>query len=161
MSDLRSKIIRLAHQNPELRPHLLPLVTRTAASSVLQRVAELLPYDYTSLLVGVSTGLKTPSGMDQYDNIRVQIPEKVDASDLENLMMSAQKKHPKSKTVKLYGLAPGLKTDALALWTAGRGFGVPDYVWEASNLSKTTRREVAGWVNGRGKNPAISLDSNL
>jgi hypothetical protein len=30
MSDLRSKIIRLAHQNPELRPHLLPLVTKTA-----------------------------------------------------------------------------------------------------------------------------------
>jgi hypothetical protein len=33
MSDqaLRSKLIRLAHQNPELRPHLLPLVTKTAA----------------------------------------------------------------------------------------------------------------------------------
>lgn len=26
MSDLRSKVIRLAHQNPELRPHLLPLL---------------------------------------------------------------------------------------------------------------------------------------
>lgn len=33
MSDLRSKVIRLAHQNPELRPHLLPLLQdgRTAA----------------------------------------------------------------------------------------------------------------------------------
>jgi hypothetical protein len=28
---LRSKVIRLAHANPALRPHLLPLVTRTAA----------------------------------------------------------------------------------------------------------------------------------
>lgn len=28
MSDLRSKIIRLAHQNPEMRPHLLPLVKK-------------------------------------------------------------------------------------------------------------------------------------
>jgi len=27
MSTLRSKIIRLAHQKPELRPHLLPLVS--------------------------------------------------------------------------------------------------------------------------------------
>lgn len=33
MSDqaLRSKIIRLAHTNPELRSHLLPLITKTAA----------------------------------------------------------------------------------------------------------------------------------
>lgn len=32
MSDnLRSKVIRLAHTNPSLRPHLLPLLTRTAA----------------------------------------------------------------------------------------------------------------------------------
>lgn len=33
MSDqaLRSKIIRLAHTNPALRPHLLPLITKTAA----------------------------------------------------------------------------------------------------------------------------------
>lgn len=34
MSDLRSRLIRLAHTNPELRPHLLPLVAdvgRTAA----------------------------------------------------------------------------------------------------------------------------------
>lgn len=30
MSDLRSKIIRLAHQRPELRAQLLPLVTKTA-----------------------------------------------------------------------------------------------------------------------------------
>lgn len=26
MSDLRSKLIRLAHQNPELRPHVLPFL---------------------------------------------------------------------------------------------------------------------------------------
>tara|TARA_B110000503_G_C6898003_1_gene309516 strand:+ start:231 stop:485 length:255 start_codon:yes stop_codon:yes gene_type:complete len=31
--DLRAKIIRLAHQKPELRKHLLPLVTRTAMST--------------------------------------------------------------------------------------------------------------------------------
>lgn len=30
MSDLRSKIIRLAHQRPEFRAQLLPLVTKTA-----------------------------------------------------------------------------------------------------------------------------------
>lgn len=31
MSDsLRSKVIRLAHQNPELRPHLLPLLKEAA-----------------------------------------------------------------------------------------------------------------------------------
>lgn len=31
MSDLRSKIIRLAHQNPALRPHLLPLLKEAAS----------------------------------------------------------------------------------------------------------------------------------
>lgn len=30
MSDLRSEVIRLAHQNPELRPHLLPLLKSAA-----------------------------------------------------------------------------------------------------------------------------------
>lgn len=35
MSDtnLRSSIIRLASTNPELRPHLLPLLTKTAGST--------------------------------------------------------------------------------------------------------------------------------
>jgi hypothetical protein len=32
-STLRASIIRLAHENPELRPHLLPLVTRKAMES--------------------------------------------------------------------------------------------------------------------------------
>jgi hypothetical protein len=31
MENLRSKIIHLAHANPSLRPHLLPLVSKTAA----------------------------------------------------------------------------------------------------------------------------------
>lgn len=38
MSDLRSKIIRLAHQNPELRPHLMPLLTKTAGPMVFESV---------------------------------------------------------------------------------------------------------------------------
>ena len=37
MTDLRSKLIRLAHQNPELRPHILPLL-KTAGESVLDYV---------------------------------------------------------------------------------------------------------------------------
>ena len=37
MSDksLRSKVIRLAHANPELREHLLPLVTKSASGEVV------------------------------------------------------------------------------------------------------------------------------
>ena len=31
---LRSKVIRLAHQNPELRPHLLPLLKEAASKTV-------------------------------------------------------------------------------------------------------------------------------
>lgn len=32
MKNLRSKLIRLAHENPELRDHLLPLVTKTGGT---------------------------------------------------------------------------------------------------------------------------------
>lgn len=32
MPDLRNKLIRLAHQNPDLRPHLLPLLSKEARS---------------------------------------------------------------------------------------------------------------------------------
>jgi hypothetical protein len=32
MSTLRSKVIRLAHENPELRPHLLPLLKEAAGT---------------------------------------------------------------------------------------------------------------------------------
>ena len=40
MSDqaLRSKIIRLAHQNPALRSHLMPLLTKTAGPMVFESV---------------------------------------------------------------------------------------------------------------------------
>lgn len=42
MSDkaLRSKIIRLAHSKPELRPHLLPLLSKTAKSSFVQMLED-------------------------------------------------------------------------------------------------------------------------
>lgn len=38
MSDLRKRTIRLAHANPELRPHLLPLLRKTASDSMLEYV---------------------------------------------------------------------------------------------------------------------------
>ena len=40
-TDLRSKVIRLAHSKPELRTHLLPLLTTTSSSS--SRKADSLP----------------------------------------------------------------------------------------------------------------------
>jgi hypothetical protein len=40
MSDLRNKIIRLAHANPELRPHLLPLLKEgTQEKSALREMS--------------------------------------------------------------------------------------------------------------------------
>ena len=47
MSDkhLRNKIIRLAHQKPELRKHLLPLVTKKLASSKYWNVVWVKNYD--------------------------------------------------------------------------------------------------------------------
>jgi len=35
---LRSKVIRLAHANPELRDHLLPLVTKSATSQAVRNI---------------------------------------------------------------------------------------------------------------------------
>jgi len=55
MSDLRSRIVRLAHARPELRPHLLPLVegSKQAASGV--------PSVAVDLLVGYLRALKLES----------------------------------------------------------------------------------------------------
>lgn len=44
-ASLRSKVIRLAHLNPELRPHLLPLLTRTAGERVTVRDAKGVSYE--------------------------------------------------------------------------------------------------------------------
>jgi len=46
MTDLRSKVIRLAHQNPELRPHLLPLLKESKTASPFPRVKREIEEDY-------------------------------------------------------------------------------------------------------------------
>ena len=40
MSNLRNKIIRLAHQNPNLRPHLLPLIKEASSIAEVRNVIE-------------------------------------------------------------------------------------------------------------------------
>jgi len=157
-SDRRS-LIRLASTLPagsDERKAILKGLSRLAAKGGASgRAAELLPYDYTSLTIGVKTGDLTPSGMDRYDNQTFRISDsfKATKSSLESAMMRHGNKYP-GQPVKLYGNYPG-GTDALVLWMPSRGFEVPDYVWEASNLRKTTRSEVARWINGRGPNPAL------
>jgi hypothetical protein len=61
MSDLRSDLIRLAHEDPELRTHILPLLKEAGyktlfwmepdeqrkASQTAQKVARMLDYDPT------------------------------------------------------------------------------------------------------------------
>lgn len=46
MSDLRSKIIHLAHQNPELRPHLLPLLRESKTAGPFPRVKREIEEDF-------------------------------------------------------------------------------------------------------------------
>lgn len=40
MDDLRRAVIKLAHEKPELRPHLLPLVKKTAVGAYLTSQAQ-------------------------------------------------------------------------------------------------------------------------
>ena len=47
--ELRSKLVRLAHTNPSLRPHLLPLVTKTAAYPKYEAAKKSLSEAVTSL----------------------------------------------------------------------------------------------------------------
>ena len=47
MSNLRNKVIRLAHSNPELRKHLLPLITKKGAT---RNNYEILHDSYTSAM---------------------------------------------------------------------------------------------------------------
>lgn len=47
--ELRSKLVRLAHSNPDLRPHLLPLLTKTAAGVNWEKVSSKpVPVKYRS-----------------------------------------------------------------------------------------------------------------
>ena len=60
MSNLRNKIIRLANQKPELREHLLPLVTEKTAMGgknvLADMVLDLMPEYFAS-------SIKTSGGM--------------------------------------------------------------------------------------------------
>jgi hypothetical protein len=64
MADLRSKVIRLAHENPELRTHLLPLLVKSAASP-LDRVRkhQLMPAAIRSKLPKLYSQEKNPDPM--------------------------------------------------------------------------------------------------
>jgi len=136
-----------------------PAVAVTRApkpSAVAVRASELLPHDYTRLTIGVKTGGRTPSGMDKWDNLTREIPHtfKSTPEALESAMLRHGAKYP-GQVVKLYG-GVGDNLDSLVLWVPDRGFVVPDYSWEVTNLRKSTRAEVARWISGRGPNPAAT-----
>ena len=56
---LRSKLIRLAHSKPELREHLLPLITKKAADPL----TEFLVVDFQDLLGSVKISSKFKKGL--------------------------------------------------------------------------------------------------
>jgi hypothetical protein len=156
MSDTtRSKMIRLAATMPAGSSERKALLKVLASGGASARAAELLPYDYDSLTIGVKTGTKTPDGMDRWDNHTIPIGKnfKGTKADLESAMLRIGSRHPK-QIVKLYGHGSGV-LDSLVLWTPGRGFEAPDYLWESSNLRRSTRPDVARWISGRGPNPAL------
>lgn len=133
---------------------ITPIAQPISHLSLAERIVALLPYDYTGITVGVQTGEVGSMGMDLYDNVRGRVPRAPTVAMLDELMASANRKHP-GRLVKMYATAPNGVLDALCIWTAKGGFKVPDYGWEASNLRLGgTRKDVAAWIAGRGPNPA-------
>jgi len=58
VSDLRSRIIRMAHTNPELRPHLLPLVSERVAGRYRPHPRITVPQDESELERGIKNAIK-------------------------------------------------------------------------------------------------------
>ena len=68
MSDLRSKLIRLAHENPALRPHLLPILrskTAAAANWLLPILERNLRELYKDLQGHIKLLEKSPASKDE------------------------------------------------------------------------------------------------
>jgi len=61
---LRSRIIRLAHTRPDLREHLLPLLTDKAASRPLHQVAREIRTDWNPVYFGAKPYLEAMMSMD-------------------------------------------------------------------------------------------------
>lgn len=85
MSDLRSKIIRLAHQNPESRPHLLPLIAKTAGESdpVLVKMEKDLRKAHDSVSKAVAMLKKSPAAKGPKGSV---VPTAI--RDLNSLLMN-------------------------------------------------------------------------
>ena len=73
MSDLRTRLIRLAHTNPELREHLLPLISeRVAADEEAYTKADLKNFGEDVMgPVGVAEGAGIPSEVVAREFIKV------------------------------------------------------------------------------------------
>ena len=151
----RASLVKLASSLPSGTSERKALLKVLASDGASARAAELLPYDYDSLTIGVKTGTKTPDGDDRWDNHTLPIGKnfKGTKAELESAMLRIGSRHPK-QIIKLYGHGSGV-LDSLVLWTPGRGFETPDYSWESSNLRRSTRPDVARWISGRGPNPAL------
>ena len=61
---LRSKLIRLAHANPELRPHLLPILTADSTRP-LHEIADEIRRDWKNVNFAAKPYLEAMSGLDK------------------------------------------------------------------------------------------------
>lgn len=108
MTTLRTSLIRLAHQQPELRPHLLPLLSdRTAAALDAKAIeklkeldAELTRLDVVDVAEKLSKGLYKPS----YDaaNLSRSAPSR-DLREIAEEMSEAQTEMA-TVALRLYGV---------------------------------------------------------
>ena len=61
--ELRGKLVRLAHSNPDLRPHLLPLLAKTAAGATWEKAStKTVPVKYRSTDAVFTGVLYRPEG---------------------------------------------------------------------------------------------------
>lgn len=63
--NLRSKVIRLAHANPELRPHLLPILREAAQTRPLHEIASEIRKDWKNVNFAAKPYLEAMSELDK------------------------------------------------------------------------------------------------
>lgn len=158
MSSLRSSLIRLAHQNPDLRPHLLPLLKEAVATKVPKEI------------VDPESGKNWEDLKAEYEATIKKMYEDLNALD----MLSNWKEYKSlSDKIDLYRKNVGARLDRLRLRVekAKRGLrlssnpkhmaGFPSrgdwgYLGPDSTTSAILRGdEVVGWVVGKESRTSV------
>lgn len=133
MSDLTKRLIRLAHENPELRPHLLPTLKEAAEPNLVASNGSYYSWEYTNID-------RTAYLQENNGNLRLKIKQ----------YSSSTGANPYNKTTTLKDVVVGtvLKPDIRKVLTLLKEFSL--------GKGKASRGFSRQWADANGKEDTLS-----